>query len=161
MKKRMLGKPKLIPHYHWVPSEETGSFVLMHLLYIVTKLHRYCHPRFLTTERRRQHSIAAHEHADRLLDVACILAKDGSTMVPLPFASYAVLEALDVLEARARYRHCCGSSTGSPPPAASSRCWSRSGTTPRPTRPPCTAGSARAATRLMRRLRRSRACGSL
>jgi hypothetical protein len=87
-----------------VPPEEKGSFLLMHLVYHLTliKLHRHVHPRFLTAEQRHEHSLAAQKHAEKLLDVICVTAKDcsiGRTTMPPPFTSHAILEAVDVLSA--------------------------------------------------------------
>lgn len=89
---------------HMVPSEEKGSFILMHLVYHLTmiKLHRHIHPRFLTAAQRQQHSLAAREHAEELLDNVCAMAKEssiGRSMMPPPFTSYAILEVVDVLSA--------------------------------------------------------------
>jgi hypothetical protein len=89
---------------HLVSSEEKGSFILMHLVYHLTliKLHRHIHPRFLTAEQRHQHSLAVQEHADKLLDIVCALAKEssmGRSMMPPPFTSFAILEIVDVLSA--------------------------------------------------------------
>jgi len=91
---------------HHAPPGEKGSFIMMHLVYrlALVKLHRHIPARFLTPEQqqqRRQNSLAAREHADRLLDIACILAKEHNTGRPTipPFASHAILEAVDVLSA--------------------------------------------------------------
>lgn len=87
-----------------VPSEEKGSFILMHLVYHLTmiKLHRHIHPRFLNSEQRYRHSLAAQEHAEKLLDIVCSMAKEssiGRSMMPPPFTGYAMLEVVDVLSA--------------------------------------------------------------
>ncbi len=74
----------------------------MHITYHLTiiKLHRHVHPRFLTTATRYQYSAAARDHAKKLIDVVCAVAKErsaGSTGLPPPFTSFAILEATDVL----------------------------------------------------------------
>jgi hypothetical protein len=89
---------------HNIPSEEKGSFILMHVVYHLTmiKLHRHIHPRFLNPEQRQQHSLAAQKHADKLLDMVCAMAKEssiGRSMMPPPFTTYAILETVDVLSA--------------------------------------------------------------
>ena len=83
-------------------GRDRGSFILMHLIYhlAIVKLHRHIHPRFLTTETRFQYSSAARDHATKLIEVVCAVAKDrgaGSTNLPPPFTSFAILEATDVL----------------------------------------------------------------
>jgi len=89
-----------------IGQEDKGSYVLMHLIYHLTiiKLHRHIHPPSSrpTTPSRDQHARTAREHAQRLIEVACAVAKDGSlgrSTMPPPFSSYAILEAADVLSA--------------------------------------------------------------
>ncbi|KAH8891312.1 hypothetical protein GQ53DRAFT_823929 [Thozetella sp. PMI_491] len=81
-----------------------GTFILMHLTYHLTiiKLHRHIQPRFLSMATRYQYASAARDHAWKLLDVVCTVAKDrgaDSTQLPPPFTSFAILEAIDVLSA--------------------------------------------------------------
>lgn len=92
-----------------VSQEDKGSYILMHLLHhlSIIKLHRHVHPRLLrspptTQTHQHQHSRTAQEHARKLIEVACAVAKDGSlgrSTMPPPFSSYAILEAVDVLSA--------------------------------------------------------------
>ncbi|KAL2023950.1 hypothetical protein VTK56DRAFT_727 [Thermocarpiscus australiensis] len=106
-----------------------GAFVLAHLVFhlAMVKLHRHVHPRFLLTSSspsarrhlRLEYARTAREHASRLLDVVCAVARQGSStststsasMPPPPpplFTSLAVLEAADVLSAQGAVRELPG-----------------------------------------------------
>ena len=87
-----------------IPREEQGSLILMHLVYhlSIIKLHRHVPPRFLTPTLRNSYASIAHEHAQGLLNMLCVVAKDsgmGRSTMPPPFASFTILEAIDVLSA--------------------------------------------------------------
>ncbi|KAK0719920.1 hypothetical protein B0H67DRAFT_170067 [Lasiosphaeris hirsuta] len=87
-----------------IAREDQGTLILMHVLYhlTITKLHRHVHPRFLNVPLRTQYAHIVRDHAHKLLDVVCIVAKDGSMgriSMPPPFTSFAILEAVDVLSA--------------------------------------------------------------
>lgn len=87
-----------------IAREEQGSLILMHLVYhlAMVKLHRHVPARFLSLTLRKQYAAEAREHAQRLLDVLCVVAKEstmGRSTMPPPFASFTILEAIDVLSA--------------------------------------------------------------
>lgn len=94
-----------------ISPQDKGSYVLMHLIYHLTiiKLHRHVHPTSSSPSasnrsapNRHQRARTAKEHAQRLVEIACAVAKDGSlgrSTMPPPFSSYAILEAADVLSA--------------------------------------------------------------
>ncbi|KAL1874745.1 hypothetical protein VTK73DRAFT_222 [Phialemonium thermophilum] len=84
--------------------EDKGTLILMHLVYHLAsvKLHRHAHPRILTNELRQQYSSVAREHASALLNIACVVVKDGGLgrySMPPPFCGQAIVEAVDVLSA--------------------------------------------------------------
>ncbi|KAK4451841.1 hypothetical protein QBC34DRAFT_44410 [Podospora aff. communis PSN243] len=87
-----------------IAGEDQGTFILMHLVYHLTmiKLHRHVPPRFLTTAVRSHHVWMSQDHAHKILDVVCAVAKDsgmGRSSMPPPFTSSAIIEAIDVLSA--------------------------------------------------------------
>jgi hypothetical protein len=92
-----------------IAGEDQGTFISMHLVYHLTmiKLHRHVPPRFLTTGTWLHHSWASQEHAHKVLDVVCAVAKDsgmGRSSMPPPFTSSAIIEAIDVLSAEGGVR---------------------------------------------------------
>ncbi|KAK4219250.1 hypothetical protein QBC37DRAFT_273346 [Rhypophila decipiens] len=92
-----------------IPREEQGSLIVMHLVYhlAIIKLHRHVPPRFVTATIRNQYAAVAQDHARGLLDVLCVVAKEstmGRSTMPPPFASFTILEAIDVLSAEGPIR---------------------------------------------------------
>ncbi|KAK3684961.1 hypothetical protein B0T22DRAFT_516764 [Podospora appendiculata] len=92
-----------------IPREDQGTLILMHLLYHLTvvKLHRHVLPQYLTTAQRFRYAWVSQEHARKLLEVACTVAKEsnmGRSNKPPPFTGYAILEAIDVLSAEGSMR---------------------------------------------------------
>ena len=92
-----------------IAREDQGTLILMHLVYHLTviKLHRHVHPRFLTAAAKLHHAWISQEHAHRLLDIVCVVAKDsgmGRSSMPPPFTSFAILEVTDVLSAEGGLR---------------------------------------------------------
>ncbi|KAK3945182.1 hypothetical protein QBC46DRAFT_134689 [Diplogelasinospora grovesii] len=99
---RFIFSPARLGDRDVITREEQGSLILMHLIYHLTlvKLHRHAHPQSLTL--RYQYSCTAQEHARKLLEVVCAVAKESSTgrsSMPPPYTSFAILEAIDVLSA--------------------------------------------------------------
>jgi hypothetical protein len=87
-----------------IGREDRGTLILMHTVYHLTivKLHRHVHSHLLTTNLRYQYASIAQDHAQRLLDVVCAVARDSNTgrvSTPPPFISFAILETIDVLSA--------------------------------------------------------------
>ena len=87
--------------------EDRGAFILMHLVFhlAMVKLHRHLHPRPPSPQQQQQqqqqqqHAVtAAREHASKILDIVCAVARERSSSMP-PFTSAAVFEAADVLTA--------------------------------------------------------------
>ena len=109
-------KSSLPPAFEFSPAnlgasagEDQGTFILMHLVYHLTliKLHRHVPPRFLTTGTRLHHAWISQEHAHKVLEVVCAVAKDsgmGRSSMPPPFTSIAILEAIDVVSAEGAVR---------------------------------------------------------
>ncbi|KAK5662993.1 hypothetical protein OQA88_6407 [Cercophora sp. LCS_1] len=85
-----------------IAKEDQGTLVLMHLVFhlSVVKLHRHAYPQ--ASISRVQYALVSQEHAYKLLEVVCAVAKDksvGRTNMPPQLTSFAVLEAIDVLSA--------------------------------------------------------------